>query len=334
MRNEELKVSCIQNITTGCLFLNIILIFDDGRSMNITIIIPTYNGGTVWQIAAKEIALMSNDYLNVIVVDSGSKDNSAKIATDNGFTLLTITSSEFNHGGTRNKAVELSSADIVVFLTQDAIPEKNAISNIVKAFDDEKVVAAYGRQLPHHDANPIAAHARKFNYKDNNYVCDLNSKKDLGIKTVFMSNSFSAYRVSAFNDLGGFPDSTILSEDMYFGAKAILAGYKIAYISDAIVRHSHNYTSVEEFKRYFDIGVFHHDEPWIRDNFGGAGGEGKKFILSELKFLLAKNPMFIPKACINNFFKIAGYKLGQNYKKLPMKWVVAFSMHKKFWLQK
>ena len=72
-----------------------------------------------------------------------------------------------------------------------------------------------------------------------------------------MSNSFSAYRISAFEKLGGFPSNTILCEDMYFTAKAVKAGFKVAYTTNAVVRHSHNYTPMEEFKRYFDIGVFH-----------------------------------------------------------------------------
>lgn len=66
-------------------------------------------------------------------------------------------------------------------------------------------------------------------------------------------------------------------------------------------------------------------------DFGGAGGEGKKFIISEIKYLLQKNLTLIPKACVNNFMKILGYKLGQNYKLLPKNAVKKFSMHKKFW---
>lgn len=59
---------------------------------------------------------------------------------------------------------------------------------------------------------------------------------------------------------------------MYFAAKSVLNGYKVAYIAEAMVRHSHNYSLTEEFKRYFDIGVFHADQQWIRNDFGGAGG--------------------------------------------------------------
>ena len=118
---------------------------------------------------------------------------------------------------------------------------------------------------------------------------------------------------------------------MYYTAKAVLAGYKVAYVHDALVAHSHNYSPFEEFKRYFDIGVFHTDEPWIRKAFGGAGGEGKKFILSELFFLLRNNPLWIPIACINNLMKFLGYKIGQKYKNLPLSIIKKFSMHTRYW---
>src|SRR5690606_16982827 len=119
-----------------------------------------------------------------------------------------------------------------------------------------------------------------------------------------------------FLELGGFPERSIVSEDMYFAAKAALAGYKIAYVPEATARHSHNYTPAQEFRRYFDIGVFHHDEAWIGRAFGGAGGEGKRFLLSELRYLLRHAPLWIPRACIHNVLKILGYKLGKQHTRL------------------
>ncbi|WP_159333845.1 glycosyltransferase family 2 protein, partial [Klebsiella pneumoniae] len=107
------------------------------------------------------------------------------------------------------------------------------------------------------DANPLAQHARAFNYPDKGYIASKSSIPKMGLKTAFMSNSFSAYRLSVFKKIGGFPSNTILCEDMFYTAKAILAGYKVAYVPEAKVHHSHNYSPSEEFKRYFDIGVFH-----------------------------------------------------------------------------
>lgn len=301
--------------------------------MKYYIAIPTYNGGDIWKLAAYNIKKNAPEHCFVQVIDSSSKDDTVSIAKDAGFDVLTIPSAKFNHGGTRNFAVEkhLTQYDVVIFLTQDVIPEESFVEKIISVFQDESIACAYGRQLPHEDANPLARHARNFNYPDKSYIFCKEDIPQMGLKTVFMSNSFSAYRLSIFKKLGGFPSNTILCEDMFYTAKAVLAGYKVVYVADAVVQHSHNYTPVEEFKRYFDIGVFHTDEPWIRDKFGGAGGEGKKFIKSEFFFLLKKNPFWIPLAFINNFMKILGYKSGQHYKWLPRKYLVLLSMHKRFW---
>lgn len=301
--------------------------------MKYYIAVPTYNGGKIWKEVITSIKRYAPQNLYVLVIDSNSKDDTAANALAAGFDVDTINGADFNHGGTRNIAVEKAQHehDIIIFMTQDAIPQQDFIINIIDAFKDEKVACAYGRQLPHVDANPLASHARYYNYPTKDYVCGYEDIPEMGIKTVFMSNSFSAYRISAFKKLGGFPSNTILCEDMYFTAKAVMAGFKVAYTANAVVRHSHNYTPMEEFKRYFDIGVFHADEPWIREEFGGAGGEGKRFILSELKYLLKSAPLWIPLALINNFMKILGYKIGQNYKKLPLSIVKKLSMHKRYW---
>ncbi|EIC86092.1 glycosyltransferase family 2 protein [Serratia sp. M24T3] len=301
--------------------------------MKYFVAIPTYNGGEVWKESINSIKKFSPADLYVQVIDSGSKDSTDLLAEQAGFKVTRISSQEFNHGGTRNVLAGLGpqDSDIVVFLTQDAILEEGSLDQLVAAFEDPQVACAYGRQLPHHDATPIARHARSFNYRAQSQVYSLADADRVGLKTVFISNSFAAYRISVFRELGGFPSNTILCEDMYFCARAVLAGYKVAYVADAKARHSHNYSPVEEFKRYFDIGVFHGKEKWIFEKFGGAGGEGKKFIISELRFLLKHGIISIPRACINNAMKIIGYKLGKNYKTLPFGLNQRLSMHKRYW---
>ncbi|HFT1076404.1 glycosyltransferase family 2 protein [Escherichia coli] len=303
--------------------------------MNYYIAIPTYNGGSVWKEVVDAIKKNISSDVFIHVIDSSSKDETVSIAIEAGFNIVTIGGHQFNHGGTRNLAVSnfAKKYDVVIFLTQDAIPEAGFIENIISVFDNPGVACAYGRQLPHNNANPLAKHARYYNYPAESYIASRETVKEMGLKAVFMSNSFSAYRLSVFEEIGGFPSNTILCEDMFFAGKALLRGHKIAYVADAKVRHSHNYSAIEEFKRYFDIGVFHECEPWIRHNFGGAGGEGKKFILSELKFLAKHYPHWIPVAFINNFMKILGYKLGQRYKHIPYSVIQRFSMHKKFWIK-
>lgn len=303
------------------------------KGMNYFIAVPVYNGGDIWQQCVENILKYSPEGIKVQVIDSSSSDNSAETAQLAGFNVLKITSKEFNHGGTRNTAVTLNSDDndIVVFLTQDAIPQAGFIDSIITVFEDTEIACAYGRQLPHDNANPIAQHARLFNYPPKSHVYTKFDIQEKGLKVAFMSNSFSAYRVSIYKKLGGFPVKTILCEDMFYTAKAVLAGYKVAYVANAMVKHSHNYSPLEEFRRYFDIGVFHTDEKWIREKFGGAGGEGKKFIFSEAKYLFKRSMLYLPVACLNNLMKIIGYKLGQHYKSLPISLTKKMSMHRRYW---
>ncbi|VDA63350.1 hypothetical protein BANRA_01648 [Klebsiella pneumoniae] len=126
------------------------------------------------------------------IVDSGSTDGTVELASEAGFKVMKIRSEDFNHGGTRNLAVSeyLNEFDIAIFLTQDAIPEKGFIEEIIRSFNDPLVVCAYGRQLPHEDANPIAQHARFFSYPSTSKINDMTTVSNNGIKTVFMSNSF------------------------------------------------------------------------------------------------------------------------------------------------
>ncbi|WP_194206478.1 glycosyltransferase family 2 protein [Superficieibacter sp. 1612_C1] len=302
-------------------------------SVKVGIAVVTYNGGKVWEQAAHAIHQNCQPGTDVLVVDSQSRDNTQQVARQYGFTVHEIAQSEFNHGGTRNVAMDVfRDKDYVVLLTQDAILASNdAVAKLVSYMVENDLSAAYGKQLPHLDANAVAAHARYFNYGDRSLV---NQQQDIplrGIKTVFMSNSFSAYKVADFQRLGGFPTDTILCEDMYFAARAIQQHLKTGYCADAAARHSHNYSTTEEFKRYFDIGVFHYDEPWIQKEFNGVSSEGSKFIKSEVSYLIKHNPLLLPKAFANNAAKLLGYKLGLKYKSLPFSLVKKMSMHRRYW---
>lgn len=302
--------------------------------MNITLIVPTYNAGELWKKWIEAYRQQLFKPKQVIIIDSGSIDNTRELAEQEGFFVHKIAKEDFNHGGTRNLASRfaLQSSDILVFMTQDALFENpHSLENLLKPFGDNTVAGVCGRQLPHLDANPLAAHARLFNYPSISSSKGLEDIPKYGIKTVFMSNSFSAYRKSIFDELGGFPENTILSEDMYVAAKIVLAGYKVAYCAEATVHHSHNYTLKQEFQRYFDIGVFQANEPWIQEKFGKASSEGKRFIISEILFLWKQSPIWIFKSLLSTFCKLAGFKFGLFWEKLPFSLCIAFSMYKGYW---
>lgn len=302
----------------------------------IGLMVPTLNAGELWDAWLQAFAAqtLKPDYL--LVIDSSSHDDTAAKARAAGFEVRVIPKSEFNHGGTRQFAVNhLPEVDIVVFLTQDALlASPDAIENLVNVFADEAVGAAYGRQLPHRNAGPIAAHARFFNYPAQSQWRSLQDKQKFGIKTIFISNSFAAYRRSALQGVGGFPLNTIMNEDTFVAGKLLLNGWQIAYSGDACVFHSHDYGFAEEFRRYFDIGVFHANTPWLQQHFGGASGEGLRFVLSELRYLARHAAWLIPSALLRTALKWSGYKLGgAMHHKLPISVSRYLSLHKAYWLQ-
>lgn len=299
---------------------------------SVRIIIPTLNAGLEWKKVLS--AVLSNvPAENVLILDSSSIDATAEIARQMGCKISVRPRSEFNHGATRQLGVVMSAQyELVVFLTQDAVLQgHDDIQQLIASFKDSGVAAAYGRQLPALEAGAIEAHARIFNYPPESSVRTLASKQELGFKSIFISNSFAAYRLSALNQVGGFPGDVLFGEDTVTAAKLLLAGWKIAYVAEAKVYHSHSYTWTQEFRRYFDIGVLHSRESWLRQEFGGTGGEGKRFVLSEMRFLWSRRWWLLPSALIRTGLKLAGYRLGSMERILPKSLKRQWSMNKSYW---
>lgn len=301
----------------------------------IEVIIPTYNAARYWKALSTGIRAQSLRPDRVIIIDSASKDGTAELARSEGFEVLEITAKEFNHGGTRQMGAEYAAeASILIYLTQDAAPfGVNAFANLVKAFDDPEIGAAYGRQLPREHASPIEAHGRHFSYAEEPVVRSWESRQLLGFKSIFFSNAFGAYRREALMSVGGFSTDVIFGEDTLVVARMHRAGWKTAYAADALVRHSHDYTVGEEFRRYFDIGVLHSRESWLNEQFGSASGEGRRFVLSELKYLVGHGPQYIPSAIARTFAKYLGYKIGRRESRIAPKLKHRLGMNRQYWLR-
>lgn len=282
------------------------------------VIIPIYHPDEKFIELLNMLKKQSIPDIPVLIIDSGSDKEWCKAAQGLNWQLKDIDSKDFNHGGTRQMGIDMCPGkEIIVFLTQDAIlADEYSIENLVRAFDDISVGCAYGRQLPHKDANVFAAFARLHNYPAQSYIRSYEDRNVYGMKTAFLSNSFSAYRRTAMEKVGGFPSNVILSEDMYVAAKMLMSGWKVAYVAEAKVYHSHNYTIWQEFKRYFDIGMFHAKENWIRENMGHAERNGKNFILDEVRYLISKNFLLIFEMIFRDGAKFIAYKLGLNENKL------------------
>jgi rhamnosyltransferase len=225
-------------------------------------------------------------------------------------------------------------AEILIYMTQDAVCSgPDVLRSLLAVFADPLVAAACGRQLPRHGATAIEAHARIFNYPSLSEIRTLESRARLGIKAAFLSNSLAAYRRPALMQVGHFPDNVIFGEDMVTSARLLLAGYRVAYVAEAVIYHSHAYTMTQEFRRYFDIGVLHSRERWLLDEFGGAGGEGKRFVLSELSYLRKHDPRQIPSAFMRTVIKLIAYRLGREEAYLAPFVKRHLSLNSKYWAQ-
>ncbi|WP_214176209.1 glycosyltransferase family 2 protein [Geomobilimonas luticola] len=301
--------------------------------MKCALCIPTLNAAATAQAFLAALNGQSFAEFERLLVDSSSTDGTPELFAAAGFRVHTIPRTEFNHGATRQLAVDLCpDADIIIFMTQDAIlAHSSSLQRLVDAFDDPRVGAAYGRQLPAKGATPVAAHARLFNYPPESHMRGTADIPRWGIKTAFLSNSFAAYRREALRGAGGFPSDAIFGEDTWVAARMLQAGWTIAYCAEAQVRHSHSYSMGEEFRRYFDIGVFHGREEWFLGGLGRAEGEGKKFVVSEFKYLLGTAPWYIPSALFRTVLKFAGYRLGLQEKYLPDWLKRRVSLNRLFW---
>jgi rhamnosyltransferase len=281
-------------------------------NMKFTVCIPTLNAREVWRDFAFALKEQTAEPWEVIVIDSESEDGTAELAAQDGFRVVEIARRDFRHGGTRQLAAEMAAgSDVLVYLTQDALlAGRDALSVLLRAFEDPEVGAAYGRQLPRKEAGPIEAHARLFNYPPMSTVRSASSIQALGLKTIFFSDSFGAYRRSALQAAGGFPLDANFGEDTVVAGRLVLKGWKIAYVAEAEVFHSHEHSLRQEFDRYRLIGELHAEHSWMLDRFGGASGEGFRYLRSKLRFLAHSAPYLIPSAVVRDACKYLGYKMG------------------------
>ena len=248
---------------------------------------------------------------------------------------IPIEKKDFDHGGTRNKGAALSKADYMLFMTQDAVPvDAYLIENLVQAMEEEEAATAYGRQLPDDTVGVIEHYTREFNYPAKSYVKSQKDLETMGIKTYFCSNVCAMYRKDVYEKMGGFVLHTIFNEDMIMASKVIQAGYKIAYVAEAMVIHAHKYTYRQQFTRNFDLAVSQRQYHEIFDAVKSES-EGMRLVKNTMKYLFRHGKWYlVPDLIFQSGFKFLGYRFGKKYDKLPLWLVKKFSMNPSYWRDK
>ncbi|MBF0464021.1 MAG: glycosyltransferase family 2 protein [Nitrospirae bacterium] len=294
--------------------------------MDVSVIIPTINAaGSIRKVAASCFNQKYEDgtpiSTEVIVIDSSSSDNTVEIARALGCKTIIIPVSEFNHGDTRNRAASIASGRVLMFMTQDALPVNDTLfAAILKPLTDPLTAAAFARQIPKKNANPVECFSRTFNYPDIGMVKSKDVIGLLGIKTFFFSNVCSAIKREAFTEAGGFP-SVIMNEDMMMSSKLIFSGYNVVYEPSALVYHSHNFSLMQQLKRHFDIGVSLKENNLL--NYVRPDGEGLRYFMTGLRHFLNDDTqlpthklLWLIYFILQTIFRFIGYTAGTHYEKI------------------
>lgn len=303
----------------------------DNRTIDV--IIPTYRPGKEFRLLLERLKQQSVPVRRVVIINTEKKFWDSRWEQEFPFTEVHhIKKEEFDHGGTRRKAAELTDAEIMVFMTQDALPaDRDLIRNLTAPLKEPETAAAYARQLPNASCSLVERYTRSFNYPDKSSV---KSREDLpvyGIKTFFCSNVCAAYRKDVYESLGGFTGHTIFNEDMIYAFAVIQHGYWIAYAADAKVIHSHNYTCMQQFRRNFDLGVSQAEYPEVFQT-ASSESEGIRLVKKTFRYLCMNGRRrLIPGFVLQSGFKYAGYLAGKNYRRLPARMVRWCSMNKDYW---
>ena len=251
----------------------------------ISVIIPTLNGACYLRELVDSLCRQTMKDVEVIVVDSESDDGTAEVAASLGCIVQRIARGEFDHGGTRNLAVDMSSGNILVFLTQDAVPvSEEFLARLIAPIDGRITAAAYARQIPAPKATPTEVFARLYNYPPESSMRHISRVEHRTLKTLFFSNTASAISRDCFEKVGRFCSPVPTNEDMLLCARLMDAGYQIAYVAEAEVIHSHEFSLAEVFRRYFRIGMVvreHRATLRVERN----AGEGLEFVRRQIAHL-------------------------------------------------
>lgn len=306
----------------------------------IDIIIPTYKPDQRFFKLIEKLTHQSVPVNRIIVMNTEQKyfDRlvyGTSFAKDyHNIVVRHLSKREYDHGRTRNQGVRHSDADYFVMITQDAVPaDEYVVERLLEKLQKENVAVAYARQLADERSSEEERYIRNFNYPPQSRIKDREDLAKQGIKTFFCSNVCAAYDRKIFDSLGGFVKHTIFNEDMLYAAKAVEAGYAIAYVAEAQVYHSHDYTNGQQFHRNFDLGVSQADHPEVFEKYPSES-EGIRMVKGLVEHLKKKKmKRRIPHVLCQSACRYMGYLLGKNYRRLPGRLVLAMSSNKEYWMQ-
>jgi rhamnosyltransferase len=290
--------------------------------MTISVVIPTKDGGReLGRCLASICQQRLDDWVEIVVVDSGSADDTVSSARAHGAVVIEIAPSEFTHGRARNLGAARATGELLVFLSQDAIPIGEAwLERLTRGLRERAALAGvYGRQVAHPSARPPEAFFLDFLYGPNARIQRAADPGELSMETTLFSNVNAAIPRWAWERFP-FAEDIVMSEDQEWSRRVLLAGFALAYEPSATVWHSHDYTLAGAFRRFFDSGV-------SAERSYLAGAEQSRRVLRSSALRYAREEVvwlarggrrrWIPYAAVYESAKLAGLVLGAHHRRLP-----------------
>jgi rhamnosyltransferase len=236
-----------------------------GKS-RVSVVVPTLNGGARFFALLERLARQEIDGgFELIVIDSSSDDGTPEVAARAGAKVVRIARGEFNHGRTRNRAIELATGERIVLLVQDALPvDGGFVSMLSGALEDPSLDGAYARQVARPGADPILAERLRL-WSASRTIASISrlSEGDAAAARAAFERLSPAerYRACAFDNVAScvrkstwrripFPERSF-GEDVAWAREVLLTGGAIAFTPRAAVEHSHAISIRREFARLY-----------------------------------------------------------------------------------
>lgn len=209
--------------------------------MKCSIVIRAYNEA---KHIGKLLVGLSNQSLmphEVILVDSGSTDQTVAIAREFGVTVISIDKRSFTFGRALNLGCAAATGDVLVFVSAHVYPKhRNWLADLIAPFSEPKVVLSYGKQRGN-ELNHYSEHQIFAKWFPNDSV--------LPQRSYFCNNANTAVRRGEW-ERRPYDETLTGLEDLDWAKKAQAEGGWIAYAAQAEIVHVHEESWATVRNRY------------------------------------------------------------------------------------
>jgi rhamnosyltransferase len=273
-----------------------------------------------------------NGQIDVLIQDSSNDGLTPQIVKQFPVRYIWVEPDDYNYGKTRNEGAAVADGEFLLFLSTDVqIPDKQWLTRLIRHFSDPLVAGVHGRQVPRKNSPPMEQYFIQTTYPNRSRTISVSDGK-LKHGMVTFSNTNTAVRRAVWEKIK-IPEM-IKSEDQEWAKRALMAGYKIVYDSEAWVYHSHKYSINGVFREYFDSGAAMPvvQKGLFKYSIGHFIVDGLRFVGGEYVYMIKNGYIkWIPYSIVYDAAKFFGVFLGSKQKYMPLKMKRKLSKKRNHW---